>query len=143
MSEKQHVYRFAPLDRTGVLLGLGGAQVAAIAAGILASGLLLDAGIPPVAALVPIAALSALAFARWNGRPMHEWAPVLVRFAIQRMTGRQRWTAEIPLLSGTHEDDRRLPSLPPFLRGLTLIDGGAVSWSPTTRHAGVGVVRDR
>ena len=143
MSEHPRTYRFAPLDHTGVLLGLGGVQVALLAAGILTSGLLLDAGTPTLAALIPIALLSSTAFAKWNGRPLHEWVPVLVRFATEKATGRHRWTAPIPLLTGTPDDNRRMPPLPPFLHGLTVIDGGAVAWSSTSHHAGVGIVRDR
>src|SRR3954451_16168305 len=101
MSEKQRVYRFAPLDRTGLLLGMSGAQVALIAAGILASGLLLDAAVPPLDALVPIATLSAAAFARWNGRPLHEWAPVLALFVGLKTARRRRCVAAITLIAGT------------------------------------------
>src|SRR4051812_43052210 len=143
MSEHPRAYRFAPLDRTGVLLGLGGVQVALVAAGILTTGLLLDAGTPTLAALIPIALLSSIAFAKWNGRALHEWMPGLVRFAKEKATGRHRWTAPIPLLTGTPDAPRRLPPLPPFLDGLTVVDGGAVTWSPTSHHAGVGIVRDR
>lgn len=143
MTEAARTYRFAPLDRTGLLLGLGGVQCALVAAGIFVSGLLLDAGTPPLAASLPVVVLSAAAFARWRGRGLHEWAPVLARFGALRVARRHRWSAPIPLLTGTPSDDRREPALPPFLRGLTVIDAGPVPWAPATNRLGVGVVRDR
>lgn len=143
MSETARTYRFAPLDRTGLLLGLGGVQCALVAAGIFLSGLLLDAGASLLAASVPVVVLSASAFARWRGRGLHEWAPVLARFSGLHLARRRRWSAPIPLLTGTPSDDRRDPVLPPFLRGLTIIDGGQVPWAPATNHLGVGIVRDR
>ena len=143
MSDQVRTYRFSPLDRTGLLLGLSGVQCALVAAGIFTSGLLLDAGAPVVVVLAPVLALSCASFVRWNARPVHEWAPVLVRFSFLRLRHRHRWTAPIPLLTGSPADGRREPALPPFLDGLTIIDAGAVTWSPPTRHVGVGVVRDR
>src|SRR5205823_2663562 len=127
MSETARAYRFAPLDRSGLLLGLGGVQCALVAAGIFVAGLLLDAGVPPLVALPPVIALSAGALVRWHGRGLHEWAPLLARFAVQRFTRRHRWVASIPLLTGAPSDQGREPPLPPFLRGLTIIDAGAVS----------------
>src|SRR5438309_1278912 len=107
MSDTERTYRFAPLDRSGLLLGLGGAQCALVAAGIFVSGLLLDAGAPPLFALVPVVVLAAVSFARWRGRGLHDWAPVVARFAAQRITRRHRWVAPIPLLTGSPSDERR------------------------------------
>ena len=143
MSDQARTYRFSPLDRTGLLLGLSGVQCGLLAAGIFISGLLLDAGAPALVVLAPVVALSCASFVRWSGRPVHEWAPVLGRFSLLRLTRRHRWTAPIPLLTGSPGDTRREPALPPFLDSLTIVDGGAVTWSPPTRHVGVGVVRDR
>lgn len=143
MSETVRSYRFAPLDRTGWLLGLTGVQCIAIGVGIFTSGLLLDAGAAAVVVVVPTVALTAFSLVAWRGRPLHEWAPTLLRFAGLRIARQHRWTAPIPLLSGTREDGSRQPKLPPFLRGLALLDAGAVPWAPATRHGGVGVVRDR
>jgi hypothetical protein len=143
MSEQARTFRFSPLDRTGLLLGLSGVQCALVAAGIFASGLLLDAGAPFLVVLAPTVALSAASFVRWNARPVHEWAPVIARFAFLRVGGRRRWNAPIPLLTGSPVDGRREPALPPFLRGLTIVDAGPVTWSPSSRHVGVGVIRDR
>jgi hypothetical protein len=142
MSDTARTYRFAPLDRTGLLLGLGGVQCALIAAGILVSGLLLDAGVAPLGASAPVVAMASVALVRWRGRGMHEWAPVVVRFAALRLARRHRWVVPIPLLTGTPADARREPPLPPFLRGLSIVDAGSAPWAPPTGH-GVGVVRDR
>lgn len=143
MTEPGRFYRFAPLDRAGWVLGLSGVQCVLIAAGIFASSLLLDAGAPAPAVMVPVIALSAATFARWRGRPVHEWVPVLLRFGALRATGRHRWTAPIPLLTKAGTNEQRQPPLPPFMRGLELLDAGAVTWCPSTAHAGVGAVRDR
>lgn len=143
MTEPARAYRFAPLDRTGWLLGLSGVQCILIAAGIFVSGLLLDAGAPPPIVLVPVIALSVATLARWRGRPLHEWAPVLMRFGAMRAARRHSWAAPVPLLTAARVDERRRPPLPPFLRGLELLDAGGVQWCPASAHAGVGTVRDR
>src|SRR5260221_267998 len=64
----ERTYRFAPLDRTGWILGLGGGQCLALGAGIFAAGFLLQA--PPAAPLVigPVLGAVAFAFGAWDGR---------------------------------------------------------------------------
>jgi hypothetical protein len=139
---EERMYRFAPLDRTGWMLGLGGAQCVALAAAILFSGALLQVGAPAPLVMAPLLAGAAFAFGSWDRRSAHEWAPILLRFAALRALRRRRWLAPIPLLSGTATDREKAPALPPFLEGLELLDAGAVSWCPSTRDDGIGVVRD-
>lgn len=143
VATEERSYRFAPLDRTGWMLGLGGAQCLAIAAGILVAGFLLQLRAAAPFVIAPVVVAAAFGFGSWDGRAAHEWAPVLIRYNAQRALTRQRWSAPLPLLTGTTADRSTAPPLPPFLDGLELLDAGAVSWCPATRDAGVGVVRDR
>jgi hypothetical protein len=135
-------YRFPPLDRTGWLLGLSGAQCVILAAGVVTSGALLQAAAPAPAVLTPLVFSIALAFAGWDGRPAYEQIPPLVRMAVLQLTGKARWAAELPLLSGTVEDAERQPVLPPFLAGLTILDAGPAAWCRSTSAAGVAIVHD-
>lgn len=142
-SSDQRSYRFSPIDRVGWLLGLSGVQCIAVGAGIFVAGAVLDAGAPLGAALLPPALGAIFAFASWDRRALHEWAPVLVRYARLGATGRRRWLAPLPLLTGTPTDDAKQPALPPFLDGLCILDTGALAWCPATIHAGAAVVRDQ
>lgn len=146
MSETSgRMYRFPPLDRTGWLLGLSGAQCVILAAGTLTAGLLLDARAPAPAVLAPLAVAVTAAFAPWEGRPAHQWLPALARASFLRLTGRHAWVAELPFLSGRPDDARRPPPLPPFLDGLTLTDAGsrAGPGGSATSPGGVAAVHDR
>lgn len=137
---RERTYRFGPLDRPGWLLGMGGAQCLALGAGILGLGVLLSAGLPAPVALAPALAGAVLSFTSWRGRPVHEQIPALVTHGAQLALGRRRWTAPVPLLTGTEADADRGLELPPFLEGVGVLDGGPLPWSPTS--GGFGVVRD-
>jgi len=71
-------YRFAPLDRTGLLLGLSGVQCALVGAGIFISGGLLQSGVHLGLTIVPLVVGAVLAFGAWEGRHFtsssHSWA---------------------------------------------------------------------
>lgn len=140
---KERSYRFAPIDRTGWLLGLGGTQCVVLAAGVLLAGTMLRSGAPAPAVLAPLAIAAVFGLGSWEGRTAHEWAPVLLRHLGLRAARRHRWSARIPLLTGTVADRERPPALPPFLVGIELLDAGPLSWCPATRAGGVGVVCDR
>jgi hypothetical protein len=143
VATEERFYRFAPLDRTGWLLGLGAAQCISLGAAILVAGFFLQAGAAAPFVLAPIILGAAFGFGSWEGRAVHQWAPVLVRHTAQRALGRHRWLAPIPLLTGTTADADVEPALPPFLADIELIDAGAVTWCPATRDHGVALVRDR
>lgn len=140
---EERTYRFAPLDRTGWILGLGGAQCIALGAGILGGGFLIQVQAPAPILLVPVLASVIVGLGSWDGRALHEWAPVLLRHGFQKLRRSVRWYAPIPLMTGTAADQSKAPPLPPFLDGLQLIDAGPVGWCPATRDRGVGLVRDR
>lgn len=139
----RRTYRFGPLDRGGWILGLAGAQCIAMATGILCGGFLLDRGVSVPLVVAPVFAAAAFAFGSVARTPIYELASPAARFAAATVFRRNAWFAELPLLSGTAEDARRDPKLPPFLDGLSLVDAGPVPWAPLTGVAGVGVVVDR
>ena len=134
-------YRFAPLDRTGLLLGLSGAQCALVGAGIFIAGGLLQSGVHLGLTIVPLVVGAVLAFGSWEGRQLHQLIPLLGRHRASSALGRNRWRATVPLLTGTSTDGAKQPPLPPFLEGLELFDAGLTTWSPST--AGTGVINDR
>jgi len=133
-------YRFAPLDRTGLLLGLSGVQCGLLGVGIFAAGGLLQVGVHPAITLLPLIVGAVLAFGAWDGYRLRELLPLLGSHGLRRAAGLTGWRAPLPLLSGTPGDQERQPALPPFLAGLVLFDAGPVGWAPGS--SGVGVVRD-
>src|SRR6476661_1061022 len=118
----ERTYRFAPLDRSGWLLGLGGAQCVLLGGGIFVSGGLLQARARPLAVLAPLLVGAVLAFGSWEGRRLYEWLPIALHHQGARAAGATRWTAPLPLLSGTATDVRKQPPLPSFLAGLAIND---------------------
>src|SRR3989442_15710833 len=132
-STEPRIYRFAPLDRSGWILGLGGAQCISLGAGTFVAGLLLQSTAPAPFVLAPVVVTAMFAFGSWDSRPVHEWAPVLFRHGAQRTLRRRRWYAPIPLLTGSAADRAKQPAFPPFLAGLELVDAGPVSWCAASR----------
>jgi hypothetical protein len=135
-------YRFAPLARSGVMLGLSGLQCTALGFGVLGSGLLLNLLAHPALVVLPLMAGAVVAFAPVAGRPMHEWAPIAVRWAAVRLTGGTTWFGRIPTFT---VDGRRGDGdldLPPALAGLR-VDESDASWARRGRNSGAAVIRDR
>ncbi|MDP9335449.1 MAG: hypothetical protein M3Q30_19380 [Actinomycetota bacterium] len=143
MTEAQHRhFRFGPRDRASWLLGLSGAQCIAIGAGILVSGLLLNARMPAPVVLTPLLASAMFAFGRWSGRPLHEIAPVALGWTAARTSGLETWFAEMPRhLAGTKPEPRVL-QLPPVLGGLVIAEARDAGWTRRGRSAGAAIVRD-
>lgn len=135
-------YRFAPLDRSGLLLGLSGRQCAALGSGALAAGWLLDKAAPALAVLLPFFAALAVAFARVGGEPLCDRSPVALAFTLRALTRRHRWFAPIPMRNGSFSRGANNPALPSFLAGLAIHDAGPVPWSGPARVAGVGILSD-
>src|SRR5215472_551884 len=99
-SDQPH-YRFGPLERRGLILGLGTGQVATLGA----AGLLLIIELrllPPfaAAALAVLILLSAVAVTFWPvaGRPLQAWLPLLVAYGLRRLCGGHLFVAEGYLL---------------------------------------------
>lgn len=137
-------YRFAPLDRSGVLLGLSGPQCALLGGGAVTSGWLLDRAAPAPLVMVPFLAALVLAFVRLGDTSLCDGLPTLVRFALRAATGRHRWFARLPFRAGAEDRHPAPPvDLPPWTAGLEIIDAGPAAGGASARIAGVGVVIDR
>jgi hypothetical protein len=133
------LYRFAPLDRTGWILGLSGSQCLLIGATVLTASALGQAGAPPILLLVTVVVGLSVTFATWSQRHVHEWLPLLTRHTVNRVTGRSAWMASVvPINAASSNGATRLP---PFLEGLSVVDAGLVDW--TSSAVRLGVVEDR
>lgn len=131
---QERLYRFDPLDESGVFLGLGVMQCAMIGGGLVLSVALVTAGaLLPVAA-IPILIGTALSFARVGGYVAWEWIPLGASWLWMRFGRGPRWHARLPLAS---DGGSRPAPLPPCMDGLDIV---AVPW----RGGQVlGAVRDR
>jgi hypothetical protein len=130
-------YRFGPLDRTGWLLGLGPPACIALGVGLLTGGIAFHATQSVVAAVPPVGLAAVVAFARYDGRAVHDWIEPLWGWAVLRHQHAALWTARVPLV-GSHPAGA---DLPPCLAGLELHEVAGRVGAP--RPAGVGVVVDR
>lgn len=83
-------YTFPPLERRGLLLGLGAGQLAVMGAGVVTALVVraVAGGGAGLAAALLVVALS-LGAALWapNGRPLVSWAPLALSSARRRLTG--------------------------------------------------------
>jgi hypothetical protein len=131
-------YRFDQLDSTGVLLGLGWLQLAALGVALLGVGLVVTAGLPGPLAIVPLSLGALLAFGRVRGRPTTEWVPVLLAWSTGRTHGGRDWRALIPLGSTVADRGEASLELPPCCSGLCIIEAD----SPWHRVSRVGLIRD-
>ena len=143
-------YRFAPLERRGVLLGLGAAPLATLVGGIVVALAALQflpgaAGVGAAVIVVPSAVLAAC----WPlaGRPPVEWAPTVVAWLLRRgdrpvldtePTAGAALRAGGPAVGerGVDRARRRPTSTSPF--GLRLVAAPAVPG-----EGAIGVVEDR
>jgi hypothetical protein len=135
-------YRFGPLDRSGLVLGLSGRQCTALGAGVFLAGWLLDRHAPLPLLVAPILAAVTLGFAKVGGDPICEVVPVGRRFAIQAVTRSSRWFSPVRC-HRPGPGASPMADLPPFMAGLSLIDAGPALWTRPARLAGIGVVVDR
>ena len=119
------IYRLAPLDRTGVLLGLSATQCLLLGLGVFAAGAALRAHLPAPVVAGPILVVLTLGFATWDGAPLHQLLPARARYIFIAGV----WHARLPLL---RQDRTAAPEWPPFLAGIDLVD-----------HDGLGVIADR
>lgn len=118
------IYRLAPLDRTGVLLGLSATQCLLLGLGVFAAGAALQSQLPAPLVAGPILVALALGFATWDGAPLHQLLPARARYLFVAGV----WHARLPLL---RHDRPATPEWPPFLAGIELVD-----------HDGLGVIAD-
>ena len=92
-------YSFGPLERRGLAGGIAAGQVAVLGAGALLAILVLDhapsAGGATLATII-CAVAGVTAFAPLGGRTVHEWLPIVARFAVARMRGDSRFVTTEP-----------------------------------------------
>ncbi len=129
-------YRFGPLDRPAWLLGLGPVPCVLLGAGVLAAALVLRESGSVLAGALPLLLAAVASFARFAGRPAHEWLEPALGWAWLRHQRRDRWSAAVPAV-GTAPCPA---DLPPFLEGLEVLEVPGASAPP--RAAGVAVVVD-
>lgn len=89
-------YRLPAADRTGWLLGLGGAQVVPLGAGLAVAVVLLSRGGTAAVGVVPFALGAAIAFTRIGGIPLLEIAPAALSFVVRRHERRFRSPLPFP-----------------------------------------------
>jgi hypothetical protein len=130
------LFRLAPPDRTGVLMGLGLSQFVVGGTALLVASLLfahhqLGAGV------VPVAAGAVVVFGRWRRQPVLDWLAAAGRLARLHVGGR-RWYRPLPLV---HSESSGALGLPPALAGqrILAVDGARYGW-PLQPH--VAVVHD-
>ena len=113
----QTMYRLAPPDRTGVLLGLSAGQAAVLGVG----GLLSVVSITHthlIRGLLLGTATLFVAFGRWKGQPAISLLPSLGLAIAARMRRRQQWYAALPMCA----EGRSQPlDLPPAMRGQRIL----------------------
>jgi hypothetical protein len=113
VSDDGRVYRFEPLDTSGVFLGLGVIQCVLLGTSLIVGAVILNVGAPaPIAAAVPGVACAAC-FMRVGGRQAWEWFPIGVAWLRARRRG-LLWVAPLPLVDGPPV------ALPPCLDGLVI-----------------------
>ncbi|MDP9441653.1 MAG: hypothetical protein M3P34_05650 [Actinomycetota bacterium] len=130
----ERLYRFDPLDGSGVFLGLGAIQCALLGGGLVLAVLALTAGIPLVLAATPALLGAGATFGRVSGYAIWEWLPLGMSWLSARLGRGQQWFPRLPLLAG---DGSAAPPMPPALAGLDIVE---VPWRGAV---GMAAVRDR
>ncbi|RMI46768.1 SCO6880 family protein [Streptomyces triticirhizae] len=112
--------RFPHRSRRGVLVGLSAMQLAAAGVGVVALLAALTAGgIPRALQLAPAwGGLAAVIWVRRAGRPVVDWAPLILAYLWRRMTGQLRWLAH-PATRPQQEGALHLPGAAGSLRVIT------------------------
>ncbi|HEX4816076.1 MAG TPA: SCO6880 family protein [Nonomuraea sp.] len=120
-------YVFGPRETRGLLIGLRGTQLAILMVALGALVLGLSSGPAGAVAGTAVLVVAAVAvFAPLSGRTPEQWAPVLIRFVLKRMTGRHLYKR--PLDAAAH--------LPEQLRDVRIIS------VPVAGGPSVGIVED-
>ena len=128
------LYRFEPLDTSGVFLGLGIVQCIALGGGLLIGVSAVTAGVPLLAAIVPPAIGCGVAFGRVRGQRVWQLALLGAMWGWRRVRHGTRWTAPLPLIPTPSGAAAQLPS---WLAGLDVVE---LPWRGTIV---IGAVRDR
>lgn len=126
-------YRLSPRDKTGWILGLSGVQCLLLGAGVLLSGLLLDAALPLPVVTIPTVVAFVSAFARWNGMRLHEQLPAHLRWFALQIAHLDSWAAQ----------PSTVDAVPPCMDQFDILEVPAPSWLRRIDNEGVGIVHDR
>jgi hypothetical protein len=144
-------YQFGPLERRGVMLGLGASQLITLAGGGLATLLELRA-VPstPGGALAVMILLATAAASLWplGGRPPVAWLPLLLAYWVRWACRRHRFTSRAHLsghLISVNAAGAVLEALPPeerpaSVRHLRILEVAASELSSTGFDAPLGVI---
>lgn len=92
-------YRLSPLDGTGLMFGLGFAQLSLVAAGVVIGSILMVT-FSVVLGLAVLVTGSALGMFRMHGASVVDLAPQGARFLKQRTSGQGAWFSTVPLIGG-------------------------------------------
>lgn len=114
------LYRFDPIDGSGIFLGLGAVQCLLLGGGLLLGVGAITAGLALPFAVVPVVLAVVVAFIRFRGYVAWEWLPLGLGWLLVLIRRRRSWFPRLPLLV-TGADDGTT-SMPPCLAGLELID---------------------
>jgi hypothetical protein len=116
----ERLYRFDPIDGSGIFLGLGAVQCALLGAGLLGGVGAITAGVPLVLATLPILAGAVTSFARIRGYAAWEWLPLGLGWLNVLVRRRKTWFPRLPLaIAGSSDEPAPMPSC---LEGLTIIE---------------------
>jgi Putative type VII ESX secretion system translocon, EccE len=116
-------YRFGPLEKRGLLLGLTPLQLATLIVAAMAGMMILriDTDVITVTATAVVVALATFAvFARTEGRPIIEMLPIGFRWMWRRMMGKSHWVSASPLTGRTRIANEEI-NLPPALKTISIL----------------------
>lgn len=117
-------YRFGPLERRGLLLGLRGSQLALFAAAGLASVFathILSAGIALIAVVAIALAASLVAFVPLGGRSLDEWFQNVASWIWHSVLGRRYFVSRQPA-QGVTPGMALQPEFPSQMRDLSILE---------------------
>jgi Putative type VII ESX secretion system translocon, EccE len=133
-------YRFGPLERRGVLMGLRAGQLGVVGCAIVVAVVALSSA--PSASGLGVAALLALvavavAFVPLAGRTLEQWTPLATRWLVRGVRRQRRVTTTQPGrgVPATHKVEEQ-PEWPPALKGIELL-------AVPSQAGDIGVLKDR
>ena len=116
-------YRFGPLEKRGVLLGLTPLQLGVLTVAAIAGLLILriDTDVYTVSATAVVVGLTGFCvFARAEGRPIVEMVPIGVAWMWRRLRGKTRWVSAAPLTGRTRVAEEQM-TMPPALKSISIL----------------------
>src|ERR671931_758701 len=131
---QETMYRYGPLERGGVLLGLRVPQIVGfVVAGMIGVGFLNQANFPGLPlAVATIAVAAGILLEPIRGHTIEEWTPLTIRFFVGRFSRRARFRAQLAQVGhvirvpeGGLEPERpeEPRSVPAELAGLEFLEG--------------------